>query len=79
MEAPPNYGQEYAAAFRQAYLDIAQARKVRFIPFLLANVAGHPDLNQRDGIHPNRQGAEIVAETVWGALQPVLDSLAPSS
>jgi acyl-CoA thioesterase I len=76
MEAPPNYGQEYATAFRTTFRDIAQTTRVRFIPFLLDKVAGHPDLNQRDGIHPNAQGAAIVADNVWSALQPVLDSLA---
>jgi acyl-CoA thioesterase-1 len=78
MEAPPNYGQEYATAFRSAYRDVARTTKVRLIPFLLDGVAGRPELNQRDGIHPNTRGAAIVAETVWSALQPVLDSLGSS-
>jgi acyl-CoA thioesterase-1 len=79
MEAPPNYGQEYAAAFRQAYRDVARQERVVFIPFLLDKVAGHPDLNQADGIHPNPRGAQIVTETVWSALQPLLDQIAATS
>jgi acyl-CoA thioesterase-1 len=43
-----------------------------FIPFLLEGVGGEPELNQRDGIHPNEKGAEIVAGNVWKVLQPEL-------
>lgn len=78
MEAPPNYGQEYALAFRQAYRDVALKQRVLFIPFLLQNVAGHGELNQADGIHPNARGAAIVADTVWGVLRPMLDQMTGS-
>jgi acyl-CoA thioesterase I len=78
MEAPPNYGQEYATSFRQAFRTIAQRERVLFIPFLLDKVAGHPDLNQADGIHPNVRGAQIVAETVWTVLRPALDQIGGS-
>ena len=79
MEAPPNYGQEYALAFRQAFRDVALQERVLFIPFLLKDVAGHSDLNQGDGIHPNAQGAARVADTVWGVLRPMLDQMASAS
>jgi acyl-CoA thioesterase-1 len=79
MEAPPNYGQEYAAAFRQAYREVAQAERVLFLPFLLDKVAGQSALNQRDGIHPNEQGTRIVADTVWAVLRPLLDQLTAAS
>ena len=79
MEAPPNYGQEYAAAFRQAFRQIALEQRVLFIPFLLQDVAGHSGLNQSDGIHPNPDGAARVAETVWKVLGPTLDQMAAAS
>jgi acyl-CoA thioesterase-1 len=78
MEAPPNYGGEYASAFRQAYRELAREQGVVLIPFLLDKVAGEADLNQGDGIHPNPAGASIVADTVWTALKPLLDRLAAS-
>ena len=78
MEAPPNYGAEYVASFRQAYRELAQQYKVLFIPFLLDKVAGEATLNQADGIHPNAQGAQIVADTVWNALKPLLDQISVS-
>ncbi len=79
MEAPPNYGQEYAAAFRQAFRQVALEQRVLFIPFLLQDVAGHSALNQSDGIHPNAAGASRLAETVWGVLGPTLDQMAAAS
>jgi acyl-CoA thioesterase-1 len=75
MEAPPNYGQEYATAFRQAYREVAQQERVLFIPFLLDRVAGQNALNLSDGIHPNEQGTALVAETVWTVLRPLLDQM----
>jgi acyl-CoA thioesterase I len=75
MEAPPNYGQEYATAFRQVFRDVARETRVLFIPFLLDDVAGRSDMNLSDGIHPNARGAAIVAENVWRVLQPVLDQM----
>jgi acyl-CoA thioesterase I len=72
MEAPPNFGPEYVAAFRKAYSDLARQYQLAFVPFLLDKVAGEPALNQGDGIHPNPAGAAIVADTVWRALKPLL-------
>ena len=73
MEAPPNYGAEYAASFRQAYRELSLQYRVLFVPFLLDKVAGQAGLNQADGIHPNSRGAAIVADTVWNVLKPLLD------
>jgi acyl-CoA thioesterase I len=72
MEAPPNFGEDYTARFRQVYRDLAHEYGVALIPFLLDGVGGVPELNQPDGIHPNARGAQVLAETVWRALEPVL-------
>ena len=79
MEAPPNYGREYATAFREAFREVAQRERVLFLPFLLDKVAGQSGLNQGDGIHPNEQGTRIVGDTVWTVLRPLLDQLTASS
>jgi acyl-CoA thioesterase-1 len=75
MEAPPNYGAEYAASFRQVYRDLALQYTVTFVPFMLDKVAGVSTLNQADGIHPNVEGTHIVAETIWHALRPMVDAV----
>ena len=72
MEAPPNYGIGYVRRFRAMYGDVAREEDVTLAPFLLDGVAGLPDLNQADGIHPNRRGAELVAANIWKALEPII-------
>jgi acyl-CoA thioesterase-1 len=72
MEAPPNLGRAYTSAFHAMFPGVARAERVVLIPFLLDGVAGNRALNQADGIHPNMQGAQVVAGNVWGALEPVL-------
>jgi acyl-CoA thioesterase-1 len=73
MEAPPNYGPLYTAEFRNTFRELADDHDVVFVPFYLDGVAGIADLNQRDGIHPNAEGARIIADSLWRALEPVLD------
>jgi acyl-CoA thioesterase-1 len=72
MEAPPNLGEEYTSEFRQAYRDLAKKYKLTLIPFLLEGVAGHREMNQPDGIHPNAAGEKVMTENVWRELEPLL-------
>lgn len=72
MQIPPNMGQEYAEEFREMYAEVATKQEVEMIPFLLEGVAGNPDLNLPDGIHPTSEGQKIVAQTVWKHLRPLL-------
>jgi acyl-CoA thioesterase-1 len=72
MTLPPNYGPDYIKPFQQVYSDLAAKYKVTRIPFLLSDVALHPNLMQRDGIHPTAEGNEIVATTVMRYLKPLL-------
>jgi acyl-CoA thioesterase-1 len=74
MEAPPNLGAEYSLQFRQAFGELAAEHDVARMPFLLKDVAGVPDLNQPDGIHPNPAGARVIAENLWPHLRPLLDA-----
>jgi acyl-CoA thioesterase-1 len=73
MEAPPNFGREYTAAFRAVYSDLGRRDGVTLVPFLLDGVAGIESMNQRDGIHPTSAGARRVADNVWTALKPLVE------
>ncbi|QBA65598.1 arylesterase [Muriicola soli] len=73
MQIPPNMGPEYTEEFRQIFPDLAEKNQAYLIPFLLEGVAGIPQLNQADGIHPTIEGQKIVAENVWDILEPILD------
>ena len=75
MAAPPNLGARYTREFREMFVDLARANRAALIPFLLEGVAGRPELNQTDGIHPTAEGERIVADNVWKVLEPVLRSV----
>jgi acyl-CoA thioesterase-1 len=75
MEAPPNLGQTYFLAFHDMYGEIAKAKGVTLVPFLLDSVAGRSALNQGDGVHPNATGAKIVAQNIWRSLEPVVRAI----
>ena len=72
MQVPPNLGQEYTFTFRKLFPDLANSNGAILIPFILEGVAGIPDLNLEDGIHPTAEGHEILAETVWIYLNPLI-------
>ncbi len=74
MKVPPSMGQDYGEKFEEIFPKVADQMDVHLIPFFLEGVAGNPELNQADGIHPTAQGAQIVAETVWNAIKPLLDN-----
>jgi acyl-CoA thioesterase-1 len=74
MEAPRNFGRDYDVGFHQVYPDVAKKYNVPLVPFLLQGVAGDDRLNQRDGIHPTAEGAQIVANNVWTVLKPLLSN-----
>ena len=75
MEAPTNYGPDYREAFRQVYVNLLRqySGRIAFLPFLLDGVAGNPALNQPDGIHPNVEGAKVVATVVYPKLRDLVD------
>jgi len=62
MRAPPNLGRDYGRAFDALFPEIARTNGIAFYPFFLDGVAGRPDLNQPDGMHPNRKGVAIIVE-----------------
>lgn len=72
MEAPPNMGEDYILEFRQIFRDLAESNDVVFMPFILEDVAGEPDLNMADGIHPTAEGHRIIAGNVWKVIEPLL-------
>jgi acyl-CoA thioesterase-1 len=72
MEAPPNMGERYTGEFRSVFYELADENDVIFMPFILEGVAGDPELNQGDGIHPTEEGHKVIAENLWDYLKEVL-------
>jgi acyl-CoA thioesterase-1 len=78
MMLPTNYGQKYRGDFAALYPQLAKRLSLPLMPFLLEGVGGVPSLNQADGIHPNADGARVVADHVWRFLKDRLPSPSPS-
>lgn len=72
MMVPPNLGKAYTDEFKSIFPELARKNKAKLIPFLLEGVAGHSNLNLPDGIHPNPEGHEIVAQNVLDVLKNML-------
>jgi acyl-CoA thioesterase-1 len=72
MQMPQNMGEDYTREFREVFPAVAKDKQVKLIPFLLEGVGGKAELNLPDRIHPNQKGHQIIAETVWAVLEPLL-------
>jgi acyl-CoA thioesterase-1 len=61
LKVPPLLQGSYASAFDGAFAAVARAEGVLFVPDMLQGVILNPALNQRDGVHPNAAGVEVIA------------------
>lgn len=68
LHVPPNYGKAYSKKFSAIFPRLAKKYKIVLGPFLLNQVAGLPKLNQPDGLHPNEQGHQIIADNIYNYL-----------
>ena len=73
MTLPPNYGMDYVHGFERIFTDLAAKYRLPLIPFIFADIIT-PDLRyfQPDHIHPTAEGAEIISNTVFRAVKPLL-------
>lgn len=72
MQMPPNYGLAYTRRFEETFREVAAAKKVELIPFLLEGFADRPEMFLPDGIHPNAEAQHLILDTVWSHLEPLL-------
>ena len=72
MKIPPNYGPAYTDEFEKVFERLAKSYQLPLIKFLLDGVAGKPDLNLPDGIHPTAEGYEIVTQNVLKVILPLI-------
>lgn len=72
MQAPPNLGPDYVAAFDAIYPRLAEKHGAMLYPFFLDGVAAEPSLNQADGIHPNGKGVDIIVERIMPSVEGLI-------
>lgn len=64
MKAPPNLGNEYGNEFTAIFPYLATKYDIILYPFFLEGVAAIDDLNQKDTIHPNSRGVEVIVKNI---------------
>ena len=73
MQIPPNYGKRYTDMFDKVYPQLAKEMKVPIVPFMLKDIALNQELMQKDRLHPNEKAQPLIADKIWGYLEPMLD------
>lgn len=74
QQAPPNMGADYMRRFNAVFPYLAKKHGLLLYPFFLQHVAGRADLNQPDGIHPNKQGVAIMVQHILPFILDLLDT-----
>ncbi|OQW74072.1 MAG: arylesterase [Proteobacteria bacterium ST_bin11] len=72
MKIPPNYGKRYVEMFYEVYPQLSAELQIPYVPFILEEVALKSEMMQADGLHPNELAQPLIAEKIWGYLQPLL-------
>ena len=73
MQALKNMGGSFTTEFAAIYPSIAKKYDLILMPFFLENVAGEPDLNLGDGIHPSAKGYRIITDSIYPYLLQAIE------
>ena len=73
MLAPVNLGLTYRQQFDLIYPELAEKFGIPFYPFFLQGVALNPELNQPDGLHPNKAGVAVITRAVLPVVLSILE------
>jgi acyl-CoA thioesterase-1 len=69
---PPDYGQDYIQSFDRIFTSLAAQHHTAFVPMLYKDLVHVQGTIQQDGIHPTAKGSEIIANTLFPVLKPLL-------
>ena len=69
---PPNYGADYIHSFESIFRELAANHHAAFVPMIYKDLVNVPNTIQADGIHPTAKGSDIIADTLFPALKPLL-------
>lgn len=79
MHMPPNLGPAYNRGFERTYRELADLFDTALLPFLLEPVAEDRASFQDDNLHPTAAAQPAIADHVWTALAPLLNSACPDA
>lgn len=72
MEAPRNWGPDYAKSFREMYPRLAEKYGAQLYPFFLKDVATAPALNLADGLHPTPEGVAVIVRNILPEVEKLI-------
>lgn len=75
MLATPSLGRDYVEKFNKIYPTLAERYDIPLYPFLLEGIAQNRQLNLADGIHPNRDGVEVIAKALEPAVARFIEQI----
>ncbi|NKB54380.1 MAG: arylesterase [Rhizobiaceae bacterium] len=76
--APPNMGEDYAAAFNPIYQQLADKYDLPLYPFFLDGVITVEGMTIADGMHPNEQGVDVMVEKMLPMVERLIEELRPT-
>jgi acyl-CoA thioesterase I len=77
MLAPPNMGKSYGDAFNGIFPQLAAKHQVPLITFFLDGVAGKPELQLADQMHPNPKGVEAMVANALPVIEKLVNESLP--
>jgi acyl-CoA thioesterase I len=72
MRAAPNLGADFAQSFESIYPELAAKYGALVYPFFLDGVAADLGLLQRDGLHPNAAGVEVIVRRILPKVEELI-------
>jgi acyl-CoA thioesterase-1 len=73
MEAPRNWGEDYAKRFTAMYRSLAKSYNAQLYPFFLAGVALDPSLSLSDGLHPTTEGVQKIVQAMMPDVEALIE------
>lgn len=75
MRAAPNLGEDYRKSFDAIYPELSEKFGVALYPFFLDGVAGDPKLNQKDALHPTKEGVDKIVTAILPSVEALLTKI----
>ena len=78
MLAPPNMGEDYAAAFNPIYGKLSEKYQVPLYPFFLDGVMTVDGMTLDDGMHPSPAGVDVMVANIMPMVERLIEELRPT-
>jgi acyl-CoA thioesterase-1 len=78
MLAPPNMGEDYAAAFNPIYANLSEKFQLPLYPFFLDGVMTVEGMTLPDGMHPSPEGVDVMVAGILPLVERLIEELRPT-